>query len=88
VIRTERYRAEHVDEVPYPLDPGTLYVCEPQGRATHVCACGCEGLAATMINTHGWTLSLDEDRPTIAPSILNSPCGAHYFIRDGAVVWA
>lgn len=86
--RTKLYRAERVDAVPYPLAPGVLYVCEATGLVTHLCACGCEGLAATRLNRDGWSYDDAIGVPTIAPSILNHPCGAHYFIRAGAVVWA
>lgn len=68
-----------------------IYYVEEYRVASHMCACGCGGVAITPIGVAGWHLTDGENGPTLTPSIGNwrgeNPYHAHYFITDGAVVW-
>lgn len=87
-MKTERFAVRHVDEVPRPLEPDTLYVSMSYEVAIHLCACGCGDESVTPFDSGGWALTFVSELPTLNPSILNRRCRAHYFIRNGAVVWA
>jgi hypothetical protein len=84
--RIERLRLVEVPEyVPNGLEPGALYVSERFRLAIHVCPCGCGAEAVTPLGAEGWTLTRDPEGPTLAPSILNRGCRAHYYVRNGAI---
>ena len=53
-----------------------------------LCACGCGSLASIWLRKNGWTYAETEGVPDITGSILTQPCGAHYWVRKGEVVWA
>ena len=82
-------RTEHVHFVPTALDECVLYVSREYEVAVHLCACGCKGKTVTPIGVGGWTLTENEQGATLSPSIGNwQTCKAHYWIRDGKVVFA
>jgi len=70
-----------------------LYYYEDTGRVWLYCPCG-EGhlISIPTIPTGkgiAWTITgLSSGVVTMYPSILNEPCGAHFFIRDGKIIWA
>lgn len=82
---------EHIDEK--PLQDGILYVSRKYEIAIHNCACGCKVETVTPLqetdNPSGWVLSAGSNGPTLHPSIGNQqlPCGSHYWVRNGEIVW-
>lgn len=79
--------------MPEELQEGVLYVCLRYATAIHLCCCGCGHKAVTPIidDEHNWghRWSIDYDgQVTLNPSILNTWCGAHYWVRKNQVVWA
>ncbi len=76
--------------IPEQLENGKLYFSEKYRCAIHLCACGCGEKTVTPINAeHGWSLTIADEKPTLAPSIGNfaMPCRSHYFVRGGVIVW-
>lgn len=81
----------YVDEIPKELDRGKLYISKQYGIAVHLCACGCGGKTVTPIRPGEWTLSEQDGKVTLRPSIGNfmgeNPYHAHYYITDNKIEW-
>ena len=85
---TQDIVTKHALHIPRPLEPGVLHVSREYEVALHLCPRGC-GEVVTPLGAGEWTLTEDGDKPTLSPSISNAQtCKAHYWIRDGKVVWA
>jgi hypothetical protein len=56
----------------------------------HRCCCGCGEKVVTPLSPGEWQLSYNGEDVSLYPSIGNSrfPCGSHYWIKSGKVVWA
>lgn len=89
-MKQARFRHEVVGSIPEVLKPATLYVTTDSDVAGHLCACGCGREVITPLSPTDWSLSFDQRGATLYPSIGNwaFPCRSHYFISNGAVVWA
>lgn len=94
VTRRPHYLACEVAEVPESLAANMLYH-EVRGGypkwAHLVCPkCGEHIQLQTAQARTRWAVHIDWlNRPTVAPSIWETQsCGAHFFIRKGALVWA
>jgi hypothetical protein len=87
---TTGFVLRNVEFIPEALENGVLYVSRRFRTATHLCACGCKSEVVTSLGPTRWQLSAPNGRPTLYPSIGNwsLACHSHYFIRDGAVIWA
>ena len=85
-----RFELRRVQFIPKVLEPGVLYAAESFGAAAHLCACGCGAKVRTPLGPVDWSLNAAPDGPTLWPSIGNwqQPCRSHYWIRNGAVLWA
>lgn len=84
-------RYELVQYMPETIEPDVLYVSHEFGATMHICPCGCSREISCEIKpfwSDGWRLTVSNDKPTLYPSIANRICKAHYWIRDGEVVWA
>ena len=85
----------YVEEfIPGELEDGILYISKRFGIAIHLCACGCGQKTVTDLKprwSDGWTLTDDDGRITLRPSIGNfngeNPYHAHYFITDNKIQW-
>jgi hypothetical protein len=79
-----------VDELPGPSEcqPGRLYLTRDLKHSLHRCPCPCGRVVYLPTGPGGWTLSQNDAGTSLSPSILNHPCEAHYWIRDGEVVMA
>lgn len=73
------------------LKPGILYISKEYGTAIHLCACGCGGKTVTPLGADEWTLTEENNKVTLRPSIGNwmweSPHHAHYFITENKIEW-
>lgn len=89
-MKQVRFRHEVVGSIPEVLKPNTLYVTTDADVAGHLCACGCGREVITPLSPTDWSVSFERRGATLYPSIGNwaFPCRSHYFISDGAVVWA
>lgn len=85
-----QFELRRVQFIPRILEPGVLYVAEQLGAVAHLCACGCGAKVRTPLGPVDWSLEVGTHGPTLFPSIGNwqQPCRSHYWIRNGAVVWA
>jgi|JI10StandDraft_1071094.scaffolds.fasta_scaffold168470_3 hypothetical protein len=89
-MKRARFKHETVSSIPEVLQGNTLYVAADGDVAGHLCACGCGREVITPLSPTDWSISFDTRGPTLSPSIGNwaFPCRSHYFIWNGAVVWA
>jgi hypothetical protein len=79
-----------VEFMPSVLEPGLLYI-SPEYRVTkHLCASGCGEAIVLPLHPGQWRFTYDGEHVSVAPSVGNAslPCRAHYWIRDGQIVWA
>lgn len=81
--------AEFVKSFPRELEMGVLYVSTHFSTASHSCACGCGREVITPLSPSQWVLKFD-GTVSLWPSIGNwgLPCGSHYIIEHGAIVWS
>ncbi len=81
----------YFDEIPKDLELGKLYITKQYEVAVHLCACGCGGKTVTPFCAGEWTLTDNDGKVTLRPSIGNfmgeSPYHAHYFITDNRIEW-
>lgn len=85
-FKTMHYFTAYVEEFKFKTDEGTIYVSSNLAHTLHHCPCGCGQHVALPINADGWTMTQDNNAVTITPSIRNSRCGSHYYIRRNMVV--
>lgn len=82
-----------VDEQPTYLVPGILYAIGGSAPWCCVfacpCGCGAEVYCNLLQNVSPrWSLSSDDDGPTLAPSVLRvTRCKSHFFVKNGQVLW-
>jgi hypothetical protein len=88
-MRIDKLFPLFLETMPDTLDEGVLYVSRKYETAIHLCACGCKGQTVTPLRDGHWTLTMDNNGPTLDPSIGNQhwPCGSHYLVREGIIVW-
>lgn len=79
---------EHIDE---ELQEGFIYISEEYHVAIHLCACGCKKKTVTPLYKNGWTLTKNDDKITLRPSIGNfkgeNPYHAHYYVTNNKIQW-
>lgn len=85
-----QFKSEVVGSIPEALQANTLYVTTDGDVAGHLCACGCGREVITPLSPTDWSITIGRRGATLFPSIGNwaFPCRSHYFIWDGAIVWA
>lgn len=85
-----QFKSEVVGSIPEVLQANTLYVTTDGDVAGHLCACGCGREVITPLTPTDWSITISRRGATLFPSIGNwaFPCRSHYFIWDGAIVWA
>lgn len=81
---------QRVHKMPPILQPGILYVSEEYEIALHICPCGCGSKVSTPLGPTEWKFEDCPSGPSLYPSIGNwqKPCQSHYWIRNGAIIWA
>lgn len=77
-----------VQYIPEQLVAGVLYVSREYATATHLCCCGCGEEVVTPLNRTDWSLTMEDGRVTLFPSIGNwsFACRSHYWIERGRVI--
>jgi hypothetical protein len=88
--RIDRLRTVFVETMPETLENGIIYVSQECRVALHNCCCGCGEEVSTPLGPTEYFLCLDGDKVTLRPSIGNHdyPCGSHYLIERGSILWA
>lgn len=79
-----------LDIIPKDLEEGKIYISKKYETAVHLCACGCKEKAVTPLGEGAWTLTENDCKITLRPSIGNwiwqkPDYHAHYFITDNKV---
>ena len=76
-----------VEFMPDIIEDGNLYVSIKYKVAIHNCVCGCKEKTVTPFGNNGWTLSVNNDKVTLRPSIGNFQfdCKSHYYITDNQI---
>lgn len=79
-----------VEFIPKVLEEGKLYMSERFKVAAHICPCGCGTKIVTPISPCEWSISVENGKPTLEPSIGNwqIPCKSHYWIDNGQIRWS
>lgn len=66
------------------MEFGKLYYSEEYETSNHLCPCGCGMQTPTPIKQGEWSLSVNNGKATISPSILHrNGCKSHYIITNG-----
>ena len=77
--------------IPEELEIGLMYISLEFKVAIHLCACGCGIKTVTPIGKGGWTLTKNDERVILRPSIGNfaweKTYHAHYYITDNKIKW-
>jgi len=72
--------------IPENMEFGKLYYSKEFDGSSHLCLCGCGVKCYLPIqpNISGWLLTIQNNKPTITPSILQRfECKSHYIITNG-----
>jgi hypothetical protein len=94
--RAPRLTVVRTEEMPERPSPRHLYVVGERGEdwyAALSCPCRCGAVIDLNLVPPGrpcWKLMVHSDgTPTLTPSVWRQvDCGAHFFVRQGRVVWA
>jgi len=89
-MRHDTYETVKVDAPlpPSQVEPGKLY--DTGKWAQHRCMCGCGAYLSIPIapaHSNRWDAKRESGHLSLSPSLLNRPCGAHYFLEEGKVRW-
>jgi len=89
--RINELKPIYCDEIPADIEEGNMYITKQYGVAVHLCACGCGGKTVTPLGDGEWSMTENNGRVTLRPSIGNwsgqSPYHAHYYITDNKIEW-
>ena len=79
-----------VEEVPYELEDGVLYVSVEYGTVVHRCCCGCGAEVVTPLHPSRWEVTWDGETVSLHPSVGSwaLSCRSHYVIENSVVRWA
>lgn len=92
-----KFKARFVDDLPYTLNSGVIYIEGKNGEedfAKFLCPCGCKEsitLSTLSITENSWSIrynGLFKRNVTLIPSVNRLVgCRSHFFIRSGKVIW-
>jgi hypothetical protein len=92
--RWGRYSVIEDSDLPDEAFPGKLYLVGEHGRywiAAMRCPCGCGTLLEMNLLADCepvWSIKVDAAAPTLHPSVWRKDaCQAHFYLRNGRVVW-
>ncbi len=67
------------------MESGKIYYSKAYNTTNHLCPCGCGTQTPLPIKDGEWSLSVDNGKVTINPSILHRAyCKSHYVITNGS----
>ena len=68
-----------------------VYVAHNLESVGYYCPCGCDRWLVLPVHPEaegdGWLLTLNDNKLSLSPSVLDRICNAHYFIRELRVDW-
>jgi hypothetical protein len=89
------YFDSRADAMKAALAPRVLAVHRTEGKekwAFLLCPCGCgQQLTLNLMSSHRpvWQLAVRRGKtPSLFPSIDSTTCGAHFWLRNGRVMWS
>jgi hypothetical protein len=91
--RIQELRPVYCKHIPHwdEMEEGVLYISREFEIANHLCACGCRGQTVTPFGERGWTLTDNQGKVSLTPSIGNfmgeNPYHAHYYITENKIQW-
>lgn len=66
------------------MEQGVIYVCREYHGSSHLCLCGCGVECYLPLKENEWTLTDNNGKITMTPSILQRfDCKSHYVITNG-----
>lgn len=79
-------------ELPAKLDRSLYLVGDPAKWAILQCPCGCgDTIDVNLMKARHpvWQLSIADGKPSFHPSLWvpKDKCGAHFWIRNGKIIW-
>ena len=88
-MKINEFKVEFVHRIPDNIKDGILYVCLECDSIIHKCACGCGEIVSTPTSENGWTITYNDSKVTLRPSIgnWNYKCHSHYYIINNRVIW-
>lgn len=90
-MKTNELKIISCETIPDKLEEGSIYVSEIYDIAIHLCTCGCKRKTVTPIGNGEWSITINESKATLRPSIGNfkgeNPYHAHYYITNGIIEW-
>jgi hypothetical protein len=80
---------KYVETIDEELEDGIIYISLEYRCAIHLCACGCKNKTVTPLKDGEWTLTDNNGKITMTPSIGNHyfACRSHYIITDGVAIF-
>lgn len=73
------------DYIPEVKEFGKMYYSEDFKGASHLCLCGCGHECYLPIKQGEWSLTINNGKVSITPSILQRfECKSHYIITNGS----
>lgn len=82
-INLELIEVEFIPKFEY-MEFGKFYYSKEYNVSNHLCVCGCGMQTPLPIHTNEWNLEINDNKITIAPSILHrNGCKSHYVITNG-----
>lgn len=70
--------------IPHELEFGKMYYSKEYSVANHLCLCGCGVQAPIPIQQGEWSISNENGKLTVKPSLQQLfECRSHYIITDG-----
>jgi hypothetical protein len=70
--------------IPKELEFGKMYYSKEYGIANHLCLCGCGTKAPIPIKEDEWSITNNNGRLTVKPSLQQRfECKSHYIITNG-----
>jgi len=71
------------EPIPENMEFGILYYSSEYKSSNHLCLCGCGHECYLPIKENEWNLIIENNKPTITPSILQRfECKSHYIINN------
>lgn len=70
------------------MEYGKIYISKKYHTAIHLCMCGCGLPTVTPLIKDEWTLTEQDGKISLDPSIGNwkYPCGSHYYIKNNKAI--
>jgi hypothetical protein len=85
-LRKEKIEIKYVEHIPpkIEMEQRKIYVSKEYNGSSHLCLCGCGVECYLPLKEGEWTLSDENGKVTIIPSILQRfECESHYIITKG-----